>query len=214
MIRYVAERYFARPTYLRVAGKPYFSIFDSTFFIQELGLPAAREAVARAKRWLADAGFGGMYLAAIEPSAHVIGDVAALGFDAVTNYVLLPRWKGDFRQDYETLALERAGEWPLIAARAGLPYSPSVSPGWDASPRGADFGPNRPDKYPWWPVVTGEHPDRFRDALARAVTYSTGNAEPLVFVASLNEWSEGHYLEPDTRFGEGWLEAVRAATRS
>ena len=32
-------------------------------------------------------------------------------------------------------------------------------------------------------------------------------------VASLNEWSEGHYLEPDERFGYGWLDAVRAATR-
>ena len=33
----------------------------------------------------------------------------------------------------------------------------------------------------------------------------------LTFIASLNEWSEGHYLEPDTRFGLGWLEAVKAA---
>ena len=32
----------------------------------------------------------------------------------------------------------------------------------------------------------------------------------LVDKASLNEWSEGHYLEPDTRFGLGWFEAVRA----
>ena len=33
--------------------------------------------------------------------------------------------------------------------------------------------------------------------------------EQLMFVASLNEWSEGHYLEPDKRFGMGWLEALR-----
>ncbi len=183
-----------------------------------MGLPAAREAIARARRWLEDAGFGGMYLAAVEPSCQVIAEVAALGFDAVTNYVLLPHWKGDFLQDYDTLALARTAEWPDIAARARLPYFPSVSPGWDASPRGADFGPDRPRKYPWWPIVTGEHPSRFRDALARALDYTTRahDAEPLAFVASLNEWSEGHYLEPDERFGEGWLEAVAAAraTRS
>jgi hypothetical protein len=38
-----------------------------------------------------------------------------------------------------------------------------------------------------------------------------GVEDPLVMIASLNEWSEGHYLEPDERFGTGWLEAVRSA---
>ncbi|HIE71281.1 MAG TPA: hypothetical protein EYP98_14545, partial [Planctomycetes bacterium] len=33
--------------------------------------------------------------------------------------------------------------------------------------------------------------------------------DPLVLIASLNEWSEGHYLEPDERFGTAWLEALR-----
>ena len=35
------------------------------------------------------------------------------------------------------------------------------------------------------------------------------NKRRQLFVASLNEWSEGHYLEPDTRFGLRWVEAVR-----
>lgn len=35
--------------------------------------------------------------------------------------------------------------------------------------------------------------------------------DPLVLVASLDERSEGPCLEPDERFGMGWLEAVRAA---
>ena len=61
-------------------------------------------------------------------------------------------------------------------------------------------------------MVTGEHPDRFAEALARARRFARGNADDhLVFIASLNEWSEGHYLEPDTRFGHGWLEAVRVS---
>jgi hypothetical protein len=123
--------------------------------------------------------------------------------------VLLPDWKGPFLQDYAERAAISAAKWPSFAARSGLPYHPSVSPGWDASPRGADFGAARPDKYPWSPVVVGEHPDRFREALVRAI--DTG--ADLVFVSSLNEWSEGHYLEPDTRFGTGWIEAVRDARR-
>ncbi len=213
LIRYVAERYFVRDHYLRVDGRAYFSIFDSTFFMKELGVDGARAAIARARAMLASAGLPALHLAAIEPNADHIGAVAAVGFDSVTNYVLLPDWKGDFLQDYDQRVAIRAAEWPAIAARAGLPYHPAVTPGWDASPRGADFGPARPDRYPWSPVVTGEHPDRFRAAVARAVAYVRGAGLPadqqLVFVSSLNEWSEGHYLEPDTRFGLGWIEAVR-----
>ncbi len=205
-----------RESYLRVgiSRAAYLSIFDSTFFIRELGFEWARAAIAAARAMLASTGLPPLHLAAIDPSAEIIGHLAAAGFDSVTHYVLLPEWKGPAVQDYEACALRRSREWPLTAARAGLPYHPSVAPGWDASPRGADFGASAgPDRYPWSPVVTGEHPDRFRAAVARAVAFARGGGRPadeqLVFVASLNEWSEGHYLEPDTRFGLGWLEAVR-----
>ena len=211
LVRYVAERYFAKDNYVRVDGRAYFSIFDSTFLIKELGAEGTREAIARARAMLRSGGFPDLYLAAIEPNEDVIGTVKDLGFDAVTNYVFLPDWKGDFLQDYDERVAIRAAQWPQIAARAGLTYHPAVTPGWDASPRGADFGPKRPNKYPWWPIVVGEHPDKFRAAVARAVGYARGNpaGEQLVLIASLNEWSEGHYLEPDSRFGMGWIEAVR-----
>jgi hypothetical protein len=133
-----------------------------------------------------------------------------MGFDSVTHYVLLPYWKGPTLQDYAETAARRAAEWASFARESGLPYHPSVSPGWDASPRGADFGDRRPDKYPWAPVVTGEHPRAFQVALRRAFDFANATSAPLTLIASLNEWSEGHYLEPDTRFGNGWLEAVRS----
>jgi hypothetical protein len=211
-IALLAERYFSRPNYLRLDGKLYFSIFDSTFFLRELGLPQARAAIAAARAWLAQRGFPELHLAAIEPSCEVIGQLRDAGFDSVTNYVLLPYWKGPFLQDYATVAARRATEWSALAAASGLPYHPSVSPGWDASPRAADFGPKRPDKYPWHPVVTGSHPDLFRQSLERALRFTP--RPPIVFVASWNEWSEGHTVEPDTRFGTAWLEAISAARQN
>ncbi len=211
----LAENYFVRPNYLTVEGRSYLSIFDSTFFAQELGHDHARAAIAAARTWLREHGHPDLHLAAIEPNADVLPIVRDLGFDSVTHYVFLPDWKGPFEQDYTEYARLRAGQWQGQADRSGLPYMPAVTTGWDASPRGADFGPARPDKYPWAPVVTGEHPESFGAALERAIAFRSpvGVEDPLVLVASLNEWSEGHYLEPDERFGTGWLEAVRAARR-
>ena len=216
LIDYLAERYFCRPEYVRVQGKPYFSIFDSTFFLRELGLEAAADAIARARARLRERGLPGLHLAAIDPSAQVIGSLASLGFDSVTHYVFLPEWKGPTLQDYDAQARLRASQWQSFADRSGLPYVPSLAPGWDASPRAADFGAERPGKYPWSPVVTGAHPDRFHEAMRRGVRFArdTRADDPLVFVASLNEWSEGHYLEPDERHGEGWLERVSASASS
>ena len=208
----LATNYFARPNYLTVGGRSYLSIFDATFFVKELGVDGARAAIAAARRWLDEHGHRGLHLAAIEPNAETLPLVRAIGFDSVTHYVFLPDWKGPFEQDYAAMAALRASQWASFAERSGLPYMPSVAPGWDASARGADFGDKRPDKYPWWPVVTGEHPARFAEALARARAFRCpvgGVDDPLVLVASLNEWSEGHYLEPDERFGMGWLEACR-----
>ena len=209
LVRYVAERYFTRDNYLRLDGRSYFSIFDSTYFVRELGIDGARLAVARARQWLRDAGLHDLHLAAIEPNEDTIGVVRDVGFDSVTHYVFLPDWKGPFLQDYDAMARLRSAQWHSFAERARLPYFPSVSPGWDASPRGADFGPARPQKYPWWPVVTGESPAAFGRAVERARAYARTHDTPLVFVASLNEWSEGHYLEPDEQHGAAWLEALR-----
>ena len=34
-------------------------------------------------------------------------------------------------------------------------------------------------------------------------------SNPLCFVKSWNEWGEGNYMEPDLKYGKGYIEALR-----
>ncbi|MFH0780929.1 MAG: glycoside hydrolase family 99-like domain-containing protein [Pseudomonadota bacterium] len=212
-IHLIGERYFSHPNYLRVDDAAYLSIFDTTFFLRQLGLETARQAIALARDWLRANGLGTLHLAAIDPIAEHRSMLRHLGFDSVTHYVLLPDWKGPWLQDYTLATASKAECWPEYARQCGLPYCPSVSPGWDATPRGSQFGREKPRRYPWWPIVTGSNPAAFHKALRRALLWAKVHQAPCCHLASWNEWSEGHYLEPDADFGYGWLEAVKEARR-
>ncbi len=211
LIHHLGERFFGREEYFRIDGKPYFSIFDTSFFLRQMSPETAGKAIARAREKSPGSGGTGFHLGAIDPIPVFRPVLARTGFDSVTHYVFLPEWKGHHIQDFSEASAKRAEEWKTFRRECGLPYFPSVSPGWDATPRGAEFGREKPGRYPWSPVVTGRSPESFEIAVRRAVSYSRAeNPEnPLVFISSWNEWTEGHYLEPDLRYGFRWLEAVR-----
>jgi len=46
---------------------------------------------------------------------------------------------------------------------------------------------------------------------AVALVADRPHEERIVVIRAWNEWSEGNYLEPDRKFGRGFLEAFRDA---
>ena len=201
-----ADRFFARPNYWRLGGLPYFAIFDTTLFLRQLGPLRAAEAVARAKDRV-----GGFHLVAIDPDVPWLPRLRELGFDAVSHYVYLPVWKGGARlQRYDDLARRRESEWPSWAETTGLPYYPSVAVGWDATPRGVWHPDEPPDRFPWAPVVVDRAPASFARHVAAAEAYALARHGPAapVMLASWNEWSEGHALEPSESDGDAYLRAL------
>lgn len=210
-VSFVAERYFVEPEYFKVEGACYLSIFDTAFFIRQLGPEAAAQAVLTARKHLESKGLR-LHLAAIDPIPEHQPLLRQIGFDSVTHYVFLPEWSGAYLQDFSSCANLRQQQWQHYQSATGLPYIPSVSPGWDANARAADYGKEKPQKYPWSPIVTGTSPLAFGNFLKRAAEYSVSESSfphPMVMVSSWNEWSEGHYLEPDEKNGFAWLEQVK-----
>jgi hypothetical protein len=54
-------------------------------------------------------------------------------------------------------------------------------------------------------------PEIFRTQLRQAFAWSQSNSsdEKIIFVKAWNEWAEGNYLEPDLRFGHGYLQVIK-----
>jgi hypothetical protein len=108
----------------------------------------------------------------------------------------LERVKRPTIHSYERIVIDLLGpEMP------GILNYPCLIPNWDNTPRSEDRGM----------VYHGATPELFkrqaREALARV--RGRNPEENFVFIKSWNEWAEGNHLEPDLRFGLGFLEVIR-----
>ena len=80
---------------------------------------------------------------------------------------------------------------------------PSIVPGWDNTARA---GPKGIVLHGSTPELFAEHVRDIFDSVADRPA-----EDRIVFVKSWNEWAEGNYLEPDKKFGHGYLDAVKSA---
>lgn len=81
-----------------------------------------------------------------------------------------------------------------------VPHHPCVVPNWDNTARSGINGL----------VLQGSTPELFRKQLRLALTQvvDTPGNDKLIFIKSWNEWAEGNILEPDRRFGLGFLKVL------
>ncbi len=225
MITLIVERYFLHPSYLRIEGCPYFSIFDLVTFVDSFGgVEGAREAMERMQLKAAAAGLPGVHFNMVmwcgpENSRwKLFGGVEKLaldmGFDSVTAYNYCDHYHldGDTfpKGSYAKAAQANFAAWEKCV-KMKVPYIPNVTMGWDASPRccGTDHYEMR--GYPWIPILEGNSPGAFRNGLEHARAF-VGRAEVKVKMVTLNawnEWTEGAYLLPDEVHGTAYLEMVK-----
>ena len=78
---------------------------------------------------------------------------------------------------------------------------PSLLPNWDNTPRCGSAG------Y----ILRDCTPELFRQFLRKTISQVSDRVpdKKVIFVKSWNEWAEGNYLEPDMKYGKGYLEVCR-----
>lgn len=62
-------------------------------------------------------------------------------------------------------------------------------------------------------VIQGANPQSFEKFLTQLIGKNQACGNELVFVNAWNEWGEGMHLEPDEKYGYGFLEAVKNAKK-
>lgn len=210
----LCARYFSKPNYLRINGRPVFMIYQSDMLIgYGGGEDAARESLTAMRQRAKEKGFQDLYLVAVYPSGSLeyIRLLKKLGFDAFCAYTyawMRPpsvTWDtqvipypdlADHIAEYLYPDLERKGR------EAGLPYWPTTFSGWDDRPRaGLDRAL----------VDAGSTPEAFGRML-RGALKRVNPASPVVLVEAWNEWGEGACIEPSKEHGFGYLKAIAAAT--
>ncbi len=221
---YIITHYFKHPNYLKHDGKPYFSIYDLGNLIQGLGgFAATRKALADFRERTIAAGFPGLELNAVVWGLHVLpgehGDidpyvgVKELGFDTATSYCWVHHagfCKDQTETPYFHVMEGYFKEWDKMAGRLAIPYYPNISMGWDPSPRCSvtDTWDWRCG-YPYSPLIVDNSPASFRKALELTKERMLQKGETMLTVYCWNEWTEGSMLEPEERYGMGYLEAMR-----
>ncbi len=181
--------------YLHVDGKPMFVIFEPA------NIPDAKQVFEFWRQMARDAGLPGLHLVGCAYSGTM--DPAQIGLDATVE-TLLPPLRNTipdgqpsiyrYEEIYPTFVLER---------RPGINTYPCVVPNFDNTPRS---GANGLVLHESTPELFGQHLRHAFEAVRQHC-----DKEHVVFVKSWNEWAEGNHLEPDLRFGHGYLEEIRKA---
>lgn len=157
----------------------------------------------------------------LESSADIFKSILQMGFDAVNSYgkrrgemISEGRIKnlaktmlrhagisaGNIRYDYErTVSQYFAPEdtWENVY--------PTIMPQWDRTPRVQSYDG----------IYVNATPAKFEQHIQQAISLlrKKQDEHKILFLKSWNEWGEGNYVEPDTRYGHGFLDAIRNALK-
>jgi len=82
-----------------------------------------------------------------------------------------------------------------------VPVFPCAFPNWDNTPRKGRKGF----------VLKNSNPELFSEHFTDAMNMvkEHNDEEKLIFIKSWNEWAEGNYLEPDLKWGHGYLDVIK-----
>ena len=155
----------------------------------------------------------------LKSSKKVYEDILKLGFQGI-NSIGKSRAEMIIQGKYQRIASMVAHKWlpflpslkynyPKVVKNFFAPEDswtnvyPTILPQWDRTPRAANSEG----------IYVNATPENFRIHIKEALKHIVGRDEQhkILFLRSWNEWGEGNYVEPDSKYGHGFLNALKDA---
>ena len=209
---------FKDPRYLKIDGKPFFFIHDTP--------RVPKEYISNFKKWTKEAGFPGLFIVGNAQFNETYDKCIEKGFDAVTYDKIyqyreysatklsksqtlkerlrrlihekitgIPRCALDYAAHYKNF-IEEQDKDPLVI--------PELIPQWDHSPRSGEK--SLTVFYNSTPTLFYEHAKMALEAIK-----NKPEERQILILKSWNEWGEGNYMEPDLKYGRGFIDGLRKA---
>ena len=212
------RRFFLDPRYLRVDGRPMILIYRANI------IPCLDAMLNAWRRWAEADGLGGLYVVGMM-SVYMPRTNPTPGLDAFQEFEPMTTLKRDLslrvwawrnlrhrlrdRLGKRVWLMDRYsydGLWKRILRRTppdlGVPVIPGAFVDWDNTARSGLRGM----------ALLGATPAKFRRYLSRQIDRAKNvYRSDMLFINAWNEWAEGTYLEPDTKNGHQFLDAVADA---
>lgn len=204
------QQAFLDPRYIRVDDKPLFVVYAP------FEIPNTKEFFSIWNEMAAVVGIKGFHFVGIVKSDEEAKRALDIGFDGV-NIIRLSEFENRQNSLYKHVS-------SLLRCVFGLPYKfsfkkamkyfvgeleemknvyPTAISGWDHTPRS---GKKALVLTGYTPPVFGKH---LKDVVDRVTKTSNDGDEIIIFIRAWNEWAEGNHLEPDLKYGLGFLEEVK-----
>ncbi len=206
----VINQYFTKPNYLKIDGKPIFGIFSIENFLLgfDNDIEKASEALRYFEKQAKKAGFKGVHFQEMPGKGKPLSDAdiakmkdlhKKLGINSVAFYNM-GKPECDYMA-YGAKSIDIRDQWDK---ELDIPVFPTVSIGWDDTPRFPKKGAADVVRY-------HNTPQSFAGFLQAAKEYADSHPDQpkMIMINAWNEWVEGSYLMPDRLNGFGYLEAVR-----
>lgn len=198
--------------YIKVDGKPFFLVYDAT------DIPDCRYFFDLWNKLAVENGFPGIHFVGLAKGWDSdMNEQLNLGYDAMAHgnfwqaqmksisNRLLYSIKIRIRKYFDLISLDKYNYKDIIKYLVNendkrKEIYPCIFPGWDRSPRSGRKAT----------IFYGSTPELWKEHVKEAVDAVQDKEEEhkIIILRSWNEWGEGNYVEPDTRWGHAYLDAL------